>query len=64
MTSSNTSKKTKDSKTPKKKKKKRKKNGEKKNGGVMDVCAASVFEGNRWRLILGAFAMCQGRTQW
>ena len=36
---------------------------EKKNGGVMDVCAASVFEGACWKPSLGAHALCQGRTQ-
>lgn len=35
----------------------------KKNGGVMDVCAASVFEGACWKPSLGAHALCQGRTQ-
>ena len=29
----------------------------------MDVCAASVVEGIRWRPTLGAFALYQGRTQ-
>ena len=32
------------------------------NGGVMDVCAASVFEGACWKPRLGAYALCQGRT--